>query len=116
MGPAKKESITLRAIVDYLDWCQKLGRLKYFRINSGTFNVNGRYIKGAPAGTGDIIVELGPNGKYVEIEVKSESGKQSKIQRENQKQVEALGGSYILAKSIIDVEEKISPIIFGSSK
>ncbi len=93
-----------------------MGRLKFFRINSGTFSVSGRHIKGAPSGTGDIVVELGPNGKYIEIEVKSESGKQSKKQRENQKEVESLGGVYILARSIIDVENRLKPLMFNEDR
>lgn len=107
MGPGKKESITLRAILDYLEWWQNSGRLKYIRVNSGTFNVSGRYIKGAPAGTGDIIVEIGPDGKYMEIEVKAEDGKQSRLQRDNQRRVESLGGIYLIARNIVDVESKL---------
>jgi len=107
VGPGRKESITLRAILDYLDWYQSIGRIKYTRANAGTFKVSGRYIKGAPKGTADIIVEYGPHGKYLEIEVKAEDGKQSKVQRENQRVVEALGGVYIIAKSILDVERKL---------
>jgi len=110
MGPGTKESITLRAIIDYLDWLQEAGKLKYTRVNSGHFKSSGRYIKGAPAGTGDIIVEIGPNGRYMEIEVKAEDGKQSRVQRENQKRVESLGGTYIIARNIIDVEKKLEEL------
>lgn len=44
------------------------------------------------------------NGQYVGIEVKAPKGRQSENQKEFQRQLEAVGGKYILAYSIDDVE------------
>jgi hypothetical protein len=44
------------------------------------------------------------NGRTVWIEVKTDRGRQSEWQRQFQADIEAHGGTYILARSIADVE------------
>jgi hypothetical protein len=56
----------------------------------------------ARKGVADIIGIL-PNGIHLEIEVKTETGKQSADQAIHQKRVESLGGVYILARSVKDI-------------
>lgn len=54
-------------------------------------------------GIADILAIL-PGGIHLEIEVKSKVGKQSPDQAIHQKRVEALGGVYILARSVKDID------------
>jgi hypothetical protein len=53
-------------------------------------------------GIADILGVL-PGGIHLEIEVKSKVGKQSPDQAIHQKRIEALGGVYILARSVKDI-------------
>jgi len=53
-------------------------------------------------GVADILGVL-PNGKFLAIEVKTQSGKQSLFQKNFQNQIEKNNGIYILARSIDDV-------------
>jgi len=54
-------------------------------------------------GIADILGVL-PGGIHLEIEVKSKIGKQSPDQFIHQKKIEALGGVYVLARSVKDIE------------
>ena len=53
------------------------------------------------AGTPDIIVCW--RGRFVGIEVKSSVGKLSKLQKFRRKEIEASGGTFIVARSVLDV-------------
>jgi hypothetical protein len=107
-----KESEIQRAILDYLAACGILA----FRMNTGA--MRGEYKGktwfmrfGAP-GMADILAF--PNDKMwltphqhpvLWIEVKAEKGnKQSDLQQSFQRQVEARGHRYVVARSIDDVE------------
>lgn len=57
----------------------------------------------ARRGVADIIGVL-PDGRHLEIEVKTKTGKQSPDQAIHQKRVEELGGLYILARSVKDID------------
>jgi len=63
-----------------------------------------RYNPQAKRGVADILGIL-PGGQHLEIEVKTEAGKQSPDQAIHEKRVTELGGVYILARSVKDVEE-----------
>lgn len=56
----------------------------------------------AEKGSGD-IVGCTKSGRYFEIEVKSEQGKQSPEQKAHQAKVKASGGIYIIARSTDDL-------------
>lgn len=60
----------------------------------------------ARRGVSDILGVL-PGGKHLEIEVKGPDGKQSPDQAVHEKRVTELGGVYILARSVKDVEHLI---------
>lgn len=98
------EAITMTAIRDYLDHLQAMGRCIYNRINSGKIFTGSKVFHGAKAGTADFECAFYPNGRHVSIEVKSDEGKQSEPQKKRQREIESVGGVYILARSIIDVE------------
>jgi len=101
------EAVTMTAIRDYLDHLQAMGRCIYNRINSGKVFTGDRVFNGAKPGTADFECAFYPNGRHVSIEVKSEDGKQSDAQKIYQRNVEYVGGVYILARSILDVENKL---------
>jgi len=101
------EAITMTAIRDYLDHLQSMGRCIYNRVNSGKVFTGNRVFNGAKAGTADFECVFYPNGRHVSIEVKSDEGKQSEVQKTYQKDIEYMGGVYVLARSILDVEKKL---------
>ena len=55
-----------------------------------------------PGGFPDLIVLL-PGGRFMGIECKSETGRQSAIQKLMQQQFEDLGHEYVLARNVDDV-------------
>ncbi len=61
-----------------------------------------RFSSQGKRGVADIIGIL-PGGQHLEIEVKSTVGKQSPEQMIHQKRVEELGGMYIVARSVKDI-------------
>lgn len=50
------------------------------------------------------------NGLFLGIEVKREKGVQTALQKNIQKEIEAAGGVYILARSIEDVRRALTPL------
>lgn len=60
-------------------------------------------IKFGVEGSSDLIGISAPNGQWVSIENKSETGEQSDIQKKYQKMITSMGGIYILARSVEDV-------------
>lgn len=59
-------------------------------------------------GIADIIAVH--NGKHIEIECKTDVGRQSPAQKIHQKRIEAAGGVYILARSVEDVNKVLDSI------
>ncbi len=96
------EALVKSAISDYLDHLEVMGKCVFNRLNSGSIS---HRVKGAKKGTADFECAFAPNGRHVSIEAKSERGKQEDDQIIRQKKVERVGGIYILAKSIRDVED-----------
>jgi hypothetical protein len=92
---------------------QVVSYLKYNKFY--VFSVpNGLYIKniatrkhykamGLTTGVSDLIIIL-PGGKYVCVELKTKTGKQSDSQIEFQQKIESLGGEYLIWKSLCDAE------------
>jgi hypothetical protein len=109
------EAETSRAIMDYL----AAERIFALRLNTAAMKVEGRFFRSHSAGKGcaDILVIMGVKVSLVDplstecyqlqralwIEVKSPTGKQSPEQVSFQKDVEARGHLYILARSMEDV-------------
>lgn len=55
-----------------------------------------------PAGWPDLTC-LAPGGRFVGVEVKAATGRQSPVQVDMQQRIERLGGLYVLARSVDDV-------------
>ena len=61
-------------------------------------------------GISDLIIHL-PNGKCVMVEVKTETGSQSPAQIKIQAKLEAMGGSYVLVRSLESFKEQIQQFL-----
>ncbi len=103
-------------ISDYLETLQSMGKLLYWRLNSGVFIMgegkSKRVIRGTKAGTSDFLVirrcyPLGaPNKDEVFVlflEVKRATSKQNQAQIGFQKLVESQGHRYIVVRSVDEV-------------
>lgn len=70
------------------------------RINSGVLTVEGaqgrRVFRGAPAGTGDLVGFVGPDGRHVEVECKAHGGRLSTAQRRRGAALSAAGAVYVV--------------------
>ena len=96
-----------------LDWLAAKHILAY-RMNTGALKIDKRYVKFGVKGMADILAfpayTSSAFGSFIEytvplwIEVKSDKGKQSAEQKSFQNQVEEAGHTYIVARSIEDVE------------
>lgn len=53
-------------------------------------------IRGAPAGTADMIVLVGPHGGYLELELKADGGRMRPAQRARAAMVRGRGGFYVV--------------------
>jgi hypothetical protein len=85
-------------------------RLRIARINTGkAFPPNSRRLVtfGVP-GTPDICGILAPQGRFVGVEVKSAAGRQRPEQAVFERMVRAMGGIYILARSLDDVDQALA--------
>lgn len=71
-----KESAIVTAILKWL----KYSGIYAVRVNSGTFKIDKRIVRGAPAGTPDIRGELAPSGRAFYLEVKRPGEKLRKSQ------------------------------------
>jgi hypothetical protein len=101
------EAEVKRAIMDYLSLQEKLGKCYYIRNNTafGQFkrpNGSVGWINQGRRGSPDIVACI--KGTFVAIECKSSIGKMSPEQKVCQSQIEKLGGKYILAKGVEDIE------------
>lgn len=61
-------------------------------------------------GISDLIIHF-PNGRCVMIEVKNEKNTQSPAQRKIEAKIKAIGGNYILVRSLEDFKEQIKKFI-----
>ena len=101
------EGLILKAICQYLSILEAQGKLVFWRQNNGaTYDPRrGVYRKpngaGYKAGVPDVCVILG--GRYVALEVKSSTGKQSDEQKRLQEALEGVGAKYAVVRSVDDV-------------
>lgn len=99
-----KEKDTLRACLSYLEYSPKG---KFWRNNTGAtiseHRGKKRFIRYGRVGSADITGILKDTGKRIEIEIKAPTGKQTEAQKEFQREIEACGGVYLLAKSVDDL-------------
>lgn len=80
--------------------------LRMWNNPTGAVKVGDRYIKYGLVGSADILGIL-KGGRFLAIEVKTATGRQSEPQKAFQRMIERFGGVYILARSAEDVEREL---------
>ena len=65
---------------------------------------------GLLAGVADLTIKL-PNSIFIDVEVKTQVGKQSNSQIEYEQRIKKLNGNYIVVRSLEEFKEKIIPLI-----
>jgi hypothetical protein len=85
-------------------------RMRLARTNTGAAKVKGRFVRFGIPGQPDIQGLISPSGRYIGIEVKTKTGKQSDAQKTFQRVVESLGGIFILARSVEDVDRALAEL------
>ena len=76
-----------------------------FRMNTGAVKDGDRFIRYGVKGQPDIFLIL--KGRFVGIECKTKTGRQSNDQKNWQRNCERAGGIYILARSVDDVRDRL---------
>jgi hypothetical protein len=102
----RTESMIQKAIMDYLEMISKQIPLYFFRAGSGAVQtMHGRFFKTGRPGVPDIILCWA--GKFVGLEVKAESGRQSQAQKKAEQDIAQANGQYYIVRSVSDVKEII---------
>jgi hypothetical protein len=95
------ESEVLRACLEYL----AVKGVFAWRNNTGGVQVDGkRFVRFGIKGSPDILGVM-PDGRFLGVETKSAKGRQTAEQREFGEAVRERGGVYIVAKSVLDLQE-----------
>ncbi len=81
-------------------------RLRLWRANVGAVRIGNRVVRFGIPGQADLTGIL-PNGKRLEIEVKSPTGRQTPSQRAFEAMIEKFNGVYVLARSTDDVRRAL---------
>lgn len=93
------------SIIDYLS---KKG-IFHYRNNSGAVKTEDRFVRYGTPGSPDIICVI--SGRYVGIEVKTDTGRQNASQKAFQESLLACGGIYFLVHNIDEAMEAIEDCI-----
>jgi len=86
-----------------------LPTVRLWRQNCGVARVGTRVIRFGIPGQADLTGIL-PDGRRLEIEVKSPTGRQTPQQRGFQAMIEKFNGIYILARSTNDVRQRLTAL------
>lgn len=108
-----KESLILTACYQYLLVLENMGKAYVYRSNSFAGHLtraNGSrgWINNAKRGCPDLTLLF--RGKYIAIEVKNETGRQSEAQKEAQRQIEQCGGLYWIIRSVEELQNKLKEL------
>ena len=79
-----------------------LSSLRLWRANTGVARIGTRVVRFGIPGQADLTGIL-PDGRRLEIEVKSPTGRQSSAQKAYERMIKRFNGVYILARSVEDV-------------
>lgn len=103
---ASTEKATQAAILDYL----ALRGIFHWRQNTGAYRPDhGGFVRYGVAGAPDIMCVLPPNGQLLGIEVKDSKGRLNENQERFKRELEAVGGVYVVARSLDDVIGRYFP-------
>jgi hypothetical protein len=97
-----------KSVIDYLNILENQGKIYFIRTNSFAGYIkrrNGTYgwIQNNKSGCPDIIV-CGHSGKFIGLEIKVFSGKQSDYQKLAEADIRKAGGEYYIVRSVEDVK------------
>ncbi len=81
--------------------------LRLWRANVGVARIDNRVVRFGVPGQADLTGIL-PDGRRLEIEVKSSDGRQTREQIAYQTMIERYHGVYILARSVADVRDQLA--------
>ena len=85
--------------------------MKIWANNTGaTKTADGRFVRFGLVGSADIL-GLMKGGRFLAIEVKTGRAKQTPQQKKFEQMITDLGGLYILARSVEDVEKELRPYL-----
>ena len=110
MGSATEHSQLVNAII--LKYSR--GNIRLWRNETGVaINPRGTgLLSYGCRGSSDILGILGPDGTFLGIEVKTGKNRQSKQQKSFQAIVARLGGHYLVARSVEDVDNWLASLAF----
>lgn len=102
--------------IDYLDLLERRNLVYGARtqvIRTKTIRRDGSqgYLKTGKVGLPDWTGCVAPYGQFVGIEFKTDKGKQSEHQKLAQARIEAVGGKYIIVRSINELVQKLDEIM-----
>lgn len=97
-----KENAVTRACAIALAACGVFA----WRNNTGAIKTEKRFFRYGTPGAGD-LAGIMPGGIYIEVEVKTKTGKQTDSQRVRQRDLEEAGACYILARGYDDVVDGV---------
>lgn len=83
-------------------------RLRVWRQNTGAAMVKGRMVRFGVPGCADILGVISPSGRFLAIECKKATGRQSEDQKRFERMVTSMGGLYVLARSVADVDAALA--------
>lgn len=100
------ESMILQAVLLWLTIMAKTKPLYFFRSGSGALKTEqGRFFKTGRAGCPDITCLYA--GRFIGLEIKTATGRQSPAQRAAESEILAAGGEYYIIRSVADVREVV---------
>ena len=119
-----KESIIQRSILDWLELYSRTNKVYYFRAGSGKIRIaQNRYFTSGKPGVPDIVLCLTCKnndgniiGVFTGFEIKTATGRISKVQKQAKEDIINSGGYYYIIRSISDAKEAIKKTIQEVSK
>jgi hypothetical protein len=85
-------------------------RLRLWRANTGVAQMGERSVRFGVPGQADISGLMLPDGRRLEVECKTAKGRQSEDQKRWERMITAMGGLYVLARSLEDVDRALAAL------
>jgi len=85
--------------------------LRIWRNNTGATGTGNSFVRFGLEGSADFLGILAPTGRFLAIECKTLKGRQTEAQKAFQAMVERMGGLYVLARSVEDVEQALREVV-----
>ena len=79
---------------------------RFWRANTGVAQIGKRFVRFGSPGQADLTGIL-PDGRRLEVEVKSATGRQTRDQKSFQRMIEKFNGVYVLARSVEELRNAL---------